>query len=74
MEIFYLLAATIAVSFLTVALMPKPQIQAPDPARSIEIPQAEEGTPQCVIFGDCWSGDWMVLGYGNYRTEEIRRG
>lgn len=74
MDFFVYLAVSIAVSLLTVAMMPKPQINAPDPARSLELPQADEGTPQCVIFGDCWSGDWMVLGHGNYRTEEIRRG
>lgn len=37
-------------------------------------PQAEEGTPQCVFFGDCWSEDWQVLAYGNYRTSEIKKG
>jgi hypothetical protein len=39
----------------------------------IDFPQADEGTPQCVVFGECWTGDWMVLGYGNYRTQEIRK-
>lgn len=74
MEFFTYLAITIAISLLTVAMMPKPQIQSPDPARSLDIPQSEEGTPQAVIFGDCWSGDWMVLNYGNLRSQEIRRG
>lgn len=38
-----------------------------------EFPQAEEGTPQAVIFGDVWTEDWMVLGVGNYRTTPIRK-
>jgi hypothetical protein len=74
MQLLIYLAITVAVSLLSVAMMPKPQSQSPDPARSLDLPQVEEGTAQCVIFGDCWSGDWMVLGHGNYRTEEIRRG
>ena len=39
-----------------------------------DFPQADEGTPQCVFFGDCWSEDWQVLAYGNYRTSEIKKG
>lgn len=61
-------------TFITIALAPKQQVQSPEAPKSLDIPQAEEGTPQCVIFGDCWSGDWMVLAHGNYRTQEIRRG
>lgn len=37
-----------------------------------EWPQYEEGTPQCVIFGDCWTEDWMVLAVGNYRSRPIK--
>ena len=37
-----------------------------------EFPQFEEGTPQCVIFGDCHGEDWMVGGLGNYRTQPIK--
>ena len=36
-------------------------------------PQVAEGTPQCVFFGDCWTEDWQVLAYGNYRTTEIKK-
>lgn len=35
-------------------------------------PQFEEGTPQCVFFGDNYTPDWMVLSYGNYRTQPIK--
>lgn len=52
----------------------RPKITPPDIAKlsDIDFPQAEEGTPQAVIFGDCWSGDWMVLAVGNYRTSPIK--
>ena len=49
------------------AIQPKPAA-----FEDIQFPQFEEGTPQCVIFGDCWTDDWMVLSVGNYRTQEIK--
>lgn len=57
---------------LAVALQPKQQNRPPEAFEDIEFPQADEGTRQAVIFGDCWTGDWMVLAVGNYRTSEIR--
>lgn len=53
----------------------RPKTKAPKPAafEDFEFPQAEEGTPQSVIFGDVWTEDWTVVGVGNYRTEPIRR-
>lgn len=65
----YMMIASLVIS---VALAPK--VQAPKPAafEDIEFPQADEGTPQAVFFGDCWSGDWMVLTVGNYRTKPIK--
>ena len=57
---------------IQIALMPKAQSRKPEAFEDIEFPQADEGTPQAVIFGDCWSSDWTVLAVGHYRTEEIR--
>ena len=42
-------------------------------AKDWNFPQIDEGTPQCVFFGDCWTEDWQVLAYGNYRTTEIKK-
>lgn len=39
-----------------------------------DIPQAKEGTPQMIIFGDCWCTDWTVIGMGNFRSSPIRSG
>ena len=52
----------------------RPKATAPKAAAfaDFEFPQFEEGTPQCVIFGDCHSEDWMVGGLGNYRTQPIK--
>lgn len=56
---------------ITAALTPKQQSRPPEAFKDIDFPQADEGTPQAVIFGDCWTGDWMVLAVGDYKTFEI---
>lgn len=65
----YLLIASMLISY---AMQPKMQGPKPTAFEDIDFPTVEEGTPQCVVFGDCWSGDWTVLAVGNYRTTPIR--
>ncbi len=52
----------------------QPKAEKPRPAafEDFDFPQFEEGTEQHVIFGDNWTESWMVLGVGNYRTQEIK--
>jgi hypothetical protein len=67
----FMLVASYLISY---SMMPGPPDPAPPETQDdINFPQIEEGTAQAVIFGDCWSGDWMVLAIGNYRTTEIRK-
>lgn len=58
------------------ALAKRPSSQSPEAANAKDwnFPQTDEGVPQCVFFGDCWTEDWQVLAYGNYRTTEIKKG
>lgn len=49
----------------------KPTVK-PTALEEFEFPQAEEGTPQAVFFGDCWTAGWMVLWFGNFRTKKIK--
>lgn len=35
-------------------------------------PQATEGTPMAVVFGDVWIKDEMILGLTNFRNEAIK--
>lgn len=65
----YLLIASYVIQF---ALTPKQQSPKPIAFEDIDFPTADEGTPQAVFFGDCWSGDWTVLAVGNYATEDIK--
>lgn len=62
----------IASMLISYAMQPKMQIPKPTAFEDIDFPQPDEGTPQCVVFGDCWSGDWTVLAVGNYRTTPIK--
>lgn len=64
----FLMIASIVIS---VALAPKVQAQPPAAFEDIDFPQADEGTPQAVFFGDCWTEDWLVITVGNYRTTPI---
>lgn len=67
----YLMIASFVIS---AALAPKVQPPQPEAFSDIDFPTAEEGTPQAVFFGDCWTDDWTVLTYGNYRTTPITAG
>jgi hypothetical protein len=62
----------IIVIILSIALAPKPKVPKAATLKDFEFPQANEGTPQAVVFGDVWSGGWMVLSYGNLRTKAIK--
>lgn len=59
---------------ISAAIAPKAQQPKPTAFEDIDFPQAEEGTPQAVFFGDCWSGDWTVGAVGNYRTTPVKSG
>lgn len=63
------LVASVAIQAILVKT-PKPQ--GPAALEDFDFPQADEGTPQAVFFGDCWTEGWMVLWYGNYRTTKIQ--
>jgi hypothetical protein len=71
MNIWWAIGMMIASYLISAATMPKPQDAPPAAFDDIDFPQADEGTPQAVIFGDCWSSDWTVLAVGNYKVEEL---
>lgn len=71
MEIAIYIAILVLTTYVTISMMPKPETPKAAAFEDIDFPQVDEGTPQAVIFGDCWSGDWTVLAVGNYRTTAI---
>lgn len=73
MPLFVWALIFLVASFAIQAILVKPQKpQAPQSLEDFDFPQADEGTPQAVFFGDCWTDGWMVLWYGNYRTTKIQ--
>lgn len=72
MNIIWAIGMLIASYFITAALTPKPETPKPSSLEDFDFPQIEEGTNQCVIFGDCWVPDWFVLWYGNLRTSDVK--
>ncbi|MBG5968957.1 hypothetical protein I5F08_16825 [Proteus mirabilis] len=72
MGIEWALASMVASLLISIALTPKPASAKPPTFDDSNIPQIEDGTPQTVYFGECWTGDWQVLGYGDMRTSKIK--
>lgn len=68
-QLFVLIVST----YLQYANQPKPKQPKPAALSEFEFPQIDESTPQEVIFGDCWTSGWFVLGVGNFRTTPIKR-
>lgn len=64
-----LLIASYAIQVL---ITPKTDPVKPSSLEDFDFPQFEEGTPQSVIFGDCWTEDQFILWYGNMRTSAIK--
>lgn len=73
MNIWVNLALLLVSYMLTAAMTPKAPKPPVESFKDFDLPQTDDGTPQAVIFGDCWSSDWTVIGVGNYRTTEIRK-
>lgn len=71
-ELAYAFVMLIASMLISYAMTPKQQGPKAAAFEDFQFPMADEGTPQCVIFGDCWSPDWTVLAVGNFRTTPIK--
>lgn len=71
-----IIAVVLAIVSYVITALTTPKPKAPDVPnyKDFQFPVPDEGAPQAVIFGDCWTPDWQVLYVGNYRTEEIRGG
>lgn len=73
MGLEFALYALVASFVLSLLMTPKTIVPKPAAFEDFEFPQADEGTPQAVYFGECWSTSWMVLAVGDYRTSAIRK-
>lgn len=69
---WWALAMLVVSIIVQIAMAPKPAQAKPATFSDFDIPQVDEGTPQAVFFGECWSGDWQVGAYGNFRTQKVK--
>lgn len=65
------LALLVVSAVITAVITPSRQTTKASTLSDIQLPTTSEGTPKAVIFGDCWSGDWTVLWYGDFDTAPI---
>lgn len=70
--LIFAIGMLIASYMITAMITPKPETPKPASLTDFDFPQIDEGTPQCVVFGDVWIPDWMVLWYGNMRTSPVK--
>ena len=71
MPVLAYIAIVIVAAIVAYALAPHASIPKPATLQDFDFPQADEGTPQIVVFGDVWITGWMVLTYGNLSTSKI---
>jgi len=67
--------ALLVVSYAITALTTKntkPKDAVPARLSEFQFPTFDEGTPEAVVFGEVWTNDWMVLWYGELKTEAIK--
>jgi hypothetical protein len=67
------LVLLIATTVIQMVLAPKAQGPEKASLKDFDFPQFEEGTPQAVFFGDCWTDGWMVLWFGRLRSKKIKQ-
>lgn len=68
----YLIVLALSI-IISIALTPKPTVPEAATLDDFQFPQVDEGTPQIVVFGDVWINGWMVLAYGDLRTQDIEK-
>lgn len=71
MNFLWAIGMLIASYAIQVLLTPKPEKPKPAALEEFDFPQVDEGTPQCVVFGDVWIPDWQVTWFGNLRTSAV---
>jgi hypothetical protein len=72
MQFLWAIALLVASFAIQALITPKPEKPKPAGMDEFDFPQTDEGTPQSVFFGDCWTSDWVVLWYGNLRTSAVK--
>jgi hypothetical protein len=70
---FIIVAIAVAISALSMVLMPKPKVQKPDALKDLENPTAEAGRPIPVVFGTITVKGLNVLWFGDKGSRTYKR-
>lgn len=62
----------LVVSYVLQAFLIKRPKTKPAALQDWDFPQADEGTPQTVFFGDAWQDGPNVMWFGNYQTKKVK--
>lgn len=74
MHLLVIAFVMLVVSFIIQSFLIKRPKTKPAALEDWDFPQWEEGTPEPVFFGDCWTDGPTVMWWGNYRTKKIKSG
>lgn len=72
MHLLIIAFVMLVVSYLLQSILVKRPSTKPAALSDWDMPQWDEGTPQPVYFGDCWTDGAMILWWGNYRTKKVK--
>jgi hypothetical protein len=72
MQIAIALILIVASVLISSLLVHTGKQQKPATIKDFDIPQVDEGTPQAVLFGQCWNKGWQCLWYGELATKKIK--
>ena len=74
MHLLIIAFVMLVVAYVLQSFLVKRQTQKPAALDQWDFPQWEEGTPEPIFFGDCWTDGPTVVWWGNYRTKKIKSG
>lgn len=73
MEVLAYIAILVVSAFVSMAMMPKPEVPKPAELTDFDAPTAEEGRPIPVVFGTVRVTGPNVLWYGQLTTRAIQK-
>lgn len=71
-QVIWFIVSVIVSYYASSQMMKNRQKRDPLTEKDVDIPQIDEGTPQAVLHGDCWTSGWTVLGWGNLQSEGVK--
>lgn len=74
MQLLAIAFLMLVISYVIQSFLVKIPKRDPAALEDWQFTQADEGVPQTVFFGDCWTESGEIVWWGNYRTKKIKSG